>query len=160
MDSWWEWHRPQTTQPDITCAVPLCHRSRLSKLPMTGLSLESRPLTSQMWHSSSMSQQKSAVYFTIGDHDLCYLLADFSTICMCLFFSDEISHYPLNYSVKQGEMTAMTASPIGLYFEKRTRPTCVTPSPGRSDAIHFAPWKRGKAFSYDIQREFHGAFYY
>ena len=86
-----------------------------------------------------MSQQKSAVYFSIGDHDLCYLLADFSTICMCLFFSDEISHYPLNYSVKQGEMTAMTASPIGLYFEKRTRPTCVTPSPGRSDAIHFAP---------------------
>ena len=86
-----------------------------------------------------MSQQKSAVYFSVGDHDLCYLLADFSTICMCLFFSDEISHYPHNYSVKQGEMTAMTASPIGLYFEKRTRPTCVTPSPGRSDAIHFAP---------------------
>ena len=70
----------------------------------------------------------------------CYLLADFSTICMCLIFSDEISHYPLNFSVKQGEMTAMTASPIGLYFEKRTRPICVTPSPGRSDAIHFAPW--------------------
>ena len=88
-----------------------------------------------------MSQQKSAVYFSVGDHDLCYFLADFSTICMCLFFSDEISHYPLNYSVKQGEMTAMTASPIGLYFEKRTRPTCVTPSPGRSDAIHFAPCK-------------------
>ena len=60
---------------------------------------------------------------------------------MCLFFSDEISHYPLNYSVKQGEMTAMTASPIGLYSEKRTRPTCVTSSPGRSDAIHFAPWE-------------------
>ena len=71
---------------------------------------------------------------------MCYLLADFSTICMCLFFSDEISHYPLNFSVKQGEMTAMTASPIGLYFEKRTRPLCVTPSPGRSDAIHFAPF--------------------
>ena len=62
---------------------------------------------------------------------------------MCLFFSDEISH-PLNYSVKQGEMTAMTASPIGLYFERRTRPTCVTPSPGRSDAIHFAPWVLSK----------------
>ena len=78
-----------------------------------------------------MSQQKSAVYFSAGDQFMCYLLADFSTICMCLFFSDEISHYPLNYSAKQGEMTVMTASPIGLYFEKRTRPTCVTPSPGR-----------------------------
>ena len=82
-----------------------------------------------------------------SDHDLCYLLADFSTICMCLFFSDEISHYPLNYSVKQGEMTAMTASPIGLYFEKRTRPTCVTPSPGRSDDIHFAPCVYGVSTS-------------
>ena len=32
----------------------------------------------------------------------------------------------------------MTANPMGLYFEKRTSPISVTPSPGRSHAIHFA----------------------
>ena len=68
---------------------------------------------------------------------MCYLLVDFSTVFMCLFLTDVISHID---SIMQREMTLMTASPIGLYFEKLTRPICVTPSPGRSDAIHFAPW--------------------
>ena len=72
---------------------------------------------------------------------MCYLLAVFSTICMCLWYRVcfSVMKFHIIHSIIEGEMTAMTASPIGLYFEKRTRPICVTPSLGRSDAIHFAP---------------------
>ena len=53
----------------------------------------------------------------------------------------------------------MTASPIGLYFEKWTRPISVTPSPGRSDAIHFAPccWVKNQIWTKKTHSSYYGS---